>query len=212
MTAPRRTVVLLTDPPDDVCARGPEGQDFDLLIDLRAPGRNFALDTGRFARQLRGTIPPRLRDLIEIAATVYAADLALKRGQNEQWVRSVFCRIPVREADFWRSVEPQLAEFLYVLSHDNFEFEFRARTEWAEGPPDISPSNALQGFDCVALLSGGIDSFSVRGSPAAERAGRGRPGARSAVSGDALRPEDRGHRESLGARPARGRRPTVPAS
>ncbi len=160
MTAARRTVALLTDPPDDVCARGPEGQDFDLLIDLRAPGRNFALDTGRFARQLRGTIPPRLRDLIEIAATVYAADLALKRGQNEQWVRSVFCRIPVREADFWRSVEPQLAEFLYVLSHDNFGFEFRARAERAEGPPDIPPSSALQGFDCVALFSGGIDSFS----------------------------------------------------
>jgi len=160
MTAPRRTVALLTGSQDDTCAPGHEARGFDRLVDLRPPGRNFALDAGRLARQLRCTIPPRLQDLIEIAATVYGADLALKRGENEQWVRSIFCLIPVRDADFWRSIEPQLAEFLYVLSHDSFEFEFPARAERAEGPGDILPDDALQGFDCVALLSGGIDSFS----------------------------------------------------
>ncbi len=169
MTARAETVALVTGLPEDELARRPAYHQPDLPIRFRGPHRNFALDLDRFAADLRHEVPPRLCDLIETAATVYAADLAFKRGDNEDWVRSMFLLVPVRDVDFWRSVEPQLGGLLYLLSHDNCVFDFCRRAE--PGESARSPgTGGLTGFDCVALLSGGIDSFA--GATALLAAGR----------------------------------------
>jgi 7-cyano-7-deazaguanine synthase in queuosine biosynthesis len=158
MTSPAQTVALVTGLPEDELAGRPAYQRPDLRVSFEGARRNFTLDIRRLARDLRHEISPRLCDLIEIAATVYAADLAFKRGENEDWVRSVSLLIPVRDPDLWRSVEPQLCGLLYSLSHDNCVLEFCRRVEPGES---VRPSEAgvPGGFDCVALLSGGIDSF-----------------------------------------------------
>lgn len=158
MTGPAKTVALVTGLPEDERDRWPAHGPADLQISLRGPGRNFALDIDRLTADLHHDITPHLRDLIEIAATVYAADLALKRGEDEDWVRSVSFLVPVRDLDFWQDVEPQLGGLLYLLSHDNYTFEFRRREQ---PPKQVPPSQTggLGGFGCVALLSGGIDSF-----------------------------------------------------
>lgn len=158
MTARTKRVALVTGLPDDERARQPAYRMPDLQIGFHGPHRNFALGIDRLGRELRREIGPRLRDLVDVAATVYAADLALKRGENEDWVRSTSFLVPVRDVDFWRSVEPQLAGLLYLLSYDNHWFDFCRRSELDE-PAPLAETGGLTDFDCVGLLSGGIDSF-----------------------------------------------------
>ena len=155
MPAPFTVVVATGLPPEATCLR-PEYEQPDLTLSFCGPGRNFALDTPEIAAALGGAVPPRWLDLLEVAAAVYAADVAFLRGENEDWVRSTRFLIPVRDPAFWRDAEPQLALALYVLSHDSYTFDFRVREGSAEAPREPA---RMAGADCVALLSGGIDSF-----------------------------------------------------
>ncbi|MBM3477557.1 MAG: hypothetical protein FJX75_30165, partial [Armatimonadetes bacterium] len=165
----RLTVVVATALPPEAQGSRPEYESPDLTLSFHGPGRNFMLEPAQVAEALGCDLPPRLLDLLEIAATVYAADIAFRRAENEAWVRATRFLIPVREVALWQSLEPQLAEALYVLAHDGFDFEFCARTE-DKGPDGhaMSPliacpcgpsTGKVSEADCVSLLSGGIDSF-----------------------------------------------------
>jgi len=155
----RRTVVTATALPPEARARRPEYRNPDLTLSFGGPGRNVTLDLREIAEAFGSDLPPRLWDLLEIAVAVYAADIASLRGENEAWVRSVRFLIPVREPAFWRGVEPKLAEALYVLSHDDFVFDFCERSEPDGSAPAPTEAGKFTGADCVSLLSGGIDSF-----------------------------------------------------
>ncbi len=159
-----RRVVVVTGLPPDALGRHTEYAAPDLTLALAGPSRNLLLDHHRIAAQLGGGLPERLLDLLEIALAVYCADIAFLRRQNEDWVRSTSFLAPVRDPDFWQTLEPQLAELLYVLSHDAYTFRFEPRTE--NGGPRTedqgqtpTASEGVGRHDCAALLSGGIDSF-----------------------------------------------------
>ena len=156
MPAPVR-VILATGLPPGALALHPGFEGADLTLSFAGRRRNVIFDPGRLVKLLGCDLPDRLWDLLEIALTVYVADIAFPRGENEDWVRHTSLLVPVREVELWREIEPQLAEFLYVLSHDSYAFEFVGRAEGQR--PTAQAEKRRTNHDCVALLSGGIDSF-----------------------------------------------------
>ncbi len=125
------------------------------------------------ARVLEQQISPRLTDLLEVAAYVYAADCATRRGRQwtdgdskEPWSRDFAFVIAVREPEFWASqqISSQLAELLNFLSNDKYSFTFvplkRERPDQQRyfefGDREDWPFHAPER---VIMFSGGLDSL-----------------------------------------------------
>lgn len=114
-------------------------------------------------------LPGVAADLLEVAAYVYTADQAIKRGgpveieYGECWRRHFRFEVPVRCPHIWRStlVKDVLAETLSFLSDDEYEFHFIKHRHppplggyrFDELEPDI-------GMEEIVLFSGGLDSLS----------------------------------------------------
>jgi 7-cyano-7-deazaguanine synthase in queuosine biosynthesis len=132
------------------------------------PDRNVNLQLPGFVAQLFH-LPPRILDLLEIAAFVFAADRTANRGSKEAvelhaWRRVMHFVIRVRDADFWNqaSVKQKLSAALLFMTGDrDYLFDFEPghstpptslfdREEFAVTPKE--PSS-------VVLFSGGIDSL-----------------------------------------------------
>ncbi len=143
-------------------------------IELDSIGKdpNVHIRIENVARVLQRQLTPRLTDLLEIAAYVYAADCSTKRGKQwtdeysaEPWGRDFAFVIPVREPDFWGSAEvsSQLALVLNFLSNDRYSFHFvplkhdRPEQPYLEfGEPEDWPFHQPER---VAMFSGGLDSL-----------------------------------------------------
>ena len=114
-------------------------------------------------------LPDRIKDLLEIAAYIYAADRKTHRGnldavEYQKWDRSFHFVFPVRDFSFWNRTEVKtcLSEALQFLSGDrSYEFTFQAigddipmslfdREEFV-----ITPDKATS----IILFSGGLDSL-----------------------------------------------------
>lgn len=121
------------------------------------------------AKVLQKHLTPRLVDLLEIAAYVYAADCSTSREgwtkstMTENWQRDFTFVIPVRDHAFWSqsSISTLLIDALQFLSSDKYTFDFRP-----------SPRMAVQEFldygeedwpfydvERVIMFSGGLDSL-----------------------------------------------------
>ena len=149
----------------------PVGDPAPLKLSLWEPVQNVHLSIEEFRRGLRGDAPPAFRDLIKVAAYVYAADQAVPRGDatdpglGAAWRRRLFFRIPVRCPDLWSSsaVQEQLVGTLSFLTEDEYVFQFEPLT--VEPPPFQSSFVAGEGpaggraEEEVVLFSGGIDSL-----------------------------------------------------
>ncbi len=109
-------------------------------------------------------------DLLEIAAFVYTADQAVRRGGKSEfeygakWRRHFWIELPVRQPDFWADdkVLGPLKELLTFLSDDDFEFHFTK----LRSPPKLDSyldfrKSGVDSSDIedVMLFSGGLDSF-----------------------------------------------------
>ena len=137
-----------------------------LEIDWRGPQRNAVLGVEALGKAA-GALTPRALDLVEIAAATYLADLAIPRGRNEAYVRSLELHVPVSEPDFWQEQAHELSRLLYLLTADNVTFTFHPR---AEEPLAVGAVGSAAGNDAVCLISGGVDSLA--GAVMLLRAGR----------------------------------------
>jgi 7-cyano-7-deazaguanine synthase in queuosine biosynthesis len=114
-------------------------------------------------------LPPRVLDLLEIAAYVYAADRLTSRGRRvaveyHAWARRFRFVIRVRDLDFWSHAEVRdaLAQALRFMTGDlSYVFEF-------QGGHDTEPTSLFDGPEfhieardpmAVVLFSGGVDSL-----------------------------------------------------
>ncbi len=109
-------------------------------------------------------------DLLEIAAFIYAADQAVRRGGKAEfeyglkWRRHLWLEIPVRNPDFWMApgvLEP-LREVLTFLSDDDYELNFTKlkKPSAVDGYLDFRKDGIdSSGIEEVMLFSGGLDSF-----------------------------------------------------
>lgn len=122
-------------------------------------------------KQIYKDVPIRLRDLLDIATYVYAADQAIKRGVNDvetfgtSWRRRFHFVIPVGDFDFWQtdSVRKMLTETLGFLSDDHYDFEFLPITQRPSLQgflANLNDDGAMLGFpEQVVMFSGGLDSL-----------------------------------------------------
>lgn len=104
---------------------------------------------------------PIATDLYRVAASVYAADLAVPRVMGfDRWTRHIALYLPVNEFTQWNAARTGLETFLSFLSGDRWELHFRHRPihrplvdkrAWKRG---TRPRTST-----VALFSGGLDSF-----------------------------------------------------
>ena len=157
-------------------APAPEAADADLILDLHGERRNLTLSAD--ALGLGTDVPAAVWDLLEIAALICATDWALPRGRNEAWTRRWRLALSAREPERWRDRLDRLLFIVYFLTRDRVELDVSG----APLPPLTSaPSQPPPDADCVALLSGGIDSLA--GGVALLRTGR-RPWLISVTAGN----------------------------
>ena len=95
-------------------------------------------------------------DFLSLALSVIAADLAGHRNKSaDGWTREFGLQVSVANADFWNTQIKLIEDLLKFLTTDRWQIRF---VQWGLYPvPDGRPLRPTE--DCVALLSGGLDSF-----------------------------------------------------
>lgn len=159
--------------PDQLTGTVPAHRITQLINREGLPNRNMTVKIHDFASRLIPRMPDRTRDLIEIAAFIYAADRLVKRGRTDQvefenWARELTFCVPVRDLVYWQQAEvaTNLANALTFVSGDKsyrFYFEQRAGsdplTSLFHNTETTSVSSELSSAYPVALFSGGLDSL-----------------------------------------------------
>ncbi len=143
-----------------------------LRLDLYGPSRNVRLHLWEVRRTLWRDIPKVLRDLLDLAAYVAAADQAIDRadggrvdgpGLGGGWRRAYRFRVPVREPDLWNSdpVLDALVPTLSFLSDDQYAFEFcpLQKDTALDGFIDFDETPFDGAVEEVVSFSGGLDSL-----------------------------------------------------
>ena len=116
-------------------------------------GGNLSINLDPFAAL--GLTDSLDEDLVRVAAFVYAADLAIKRQEREQHLRSILIRVPVVNIQAFERVHSLLEQALITVSVDNWTLEFVPTTE---GTPAASRKWPVK-RDATLMFSGGLDSF-----------------------------------------------------
>jgi 7-cyano-7-deazaguanine synthase in queuosine biosynthesis len=117
------------------------------------PGANLYTGIKPFASAF--SRPTSLEDdLLVVASTIFACDLAFKRGERENISRSIEVTVPVVNLQAFERVKNILEYFLFVLSHDSWTFNFERAKGTPEGTNDWPKGNGK-----TLLFSGGLDSL-----------------------------------------------------
>lgn len=145
------------------------GRGDPLSIRINGHQPTFHLGSEKLEAQCLQPLEPRWKDFMEIAATIFATDGAIRRGGDKRsnmgvdWHRGFAFDIEVRDPEFWSDAGTQdlLAHTCSFLTDDDYSFRFRHRHD--EGPDqailDFDPSGAAFHADHAILFSGGLDSF-----------------------------------------------------
>ncbi|MEJ8570762.1 7-cyano-7-deazaguanine synthase [Microbaculum marinum] len=145
------------------------GRTQPVVVRINGQQPTFRLATDSLEKKALLDLHPALLDLMEIAATVFAADGAIPRGgptrpnMGEDWYRRFDLEIPVRNPELWQRTEvaAALCEAVETLTGDSVSFRFMP----AEPGPlqqrylDFDPAGATFRADEVLLFSGGLDSL-----------------------------------------------------
>lgn len=102
-----------------------------------------------------GTVRRSLVDLVRIATAAYCADRVTPRGRR--FTRAFDLAVHSTDISAWSAASiGEVALLLRRLTGD--EWKITLAPEQTDAPP-VQPSLTPGLFDCVALLSGGLDSF-----------------------------------------------------
>jgi hypothetical protein len=109
-------------------------------------------------RVRRAKLVPAARawDLLSLALSVVCADTAEQRSDSpDGWTRQIALRVAVGDPEFWNAHKELVERQLKFLTTDIWQLEF-AGLGLLPMPPKVP---TVPDEDCVALLSGGLDSF-----------------------------------------------------
>jgi 7-cyano-7-deazaguanine synthase in queuosine biosynthesis len=96
-------------------------------------------------------------DLLNLAFSVYAADLKIPRNLSEdRWTRDVVIHLPVVNLELWTANHSLIKDMLDFLTGDRWEIRFRACMTYKEC--NVA-STTIHAVDTVSLFSGGLDSL-----------------------------------------------------
>jgi hypothetical protein len=126
------------------------GDEVDLWLQI---GKNLRTGETDFGKHFK-RITSLERDLLVLASSIFACDVAAKRGMREEITRDMRLSVPVVNYHAFQAQQKQLQRILYILSHDRWTIEFvrvpgeqEAMGEWPR-----SDGKTL-------LFSGGLDSL-----------------------------------------------------
>lgn len=143
MSSARRATVLF---------EGKAAKDAGLLL---VPGKNLRWGEAPFKDRF-GALTSLEEDLLVLASSIFACDLAFKRGERENITRSIVLRVPVINFQGFERVREDLERILYVLSHDNWTLTFVRR----QGTPEAAQTWP-ESKGKTLLFSGGLDSLAA---------------------------------------------------
>jgi 7-cyano-7-deazaguanine synthase in queuosine biosynthesis len=99
---------------------------------------------------------PRAWDFLSVALSIATADFAgLRNGSPDGWTREFELDIAVADPIFWSGQVQAIAEALAFLTTDRWHFRFHGGGELPAPPYEA----VLPEENCIALLSGGLDSL-----------------------------------------------------
>jgi hypothetical protein len=120
--------------------------------------RNFTLRFDELVEGLPAVLDERQMDWLEILGHLFACDIACERGDGDvDWSRSIDLWLPVRDPDFWSQYRASIEGIWGDLTADELQLRFEQDPEPAPAPR--IRRTPLSEHDCVALVSGGQDSF-----------------------------------------------------
>lgn len=140
--------------------------------DIKDISANITVGFEKFLRNPE-ILPPRILDLLQIAAYVYCADRLVNRGErtsvnNSSWARSFEFHIPVFDIDFWLNSKAsiKMAEALTFMTGDRrYQFSFKKATigpiesvQLSLFADEYTTIDEAEKTD-VMLFSGGLDSL-----------------------------------------------------
>jgi 7-cyano-7-deazaguanine synthase in queuosine biosynthesis len=120
------------------------------------PGKNLVTGAPSLAIQLGASLTTLEDDLLTLVAAIYAADLAVKRGDREQITRTIDLTVPVVNLSKFAPRTDELVDILYFLSDDNWSIRF-VQSKGSEEEEISWPQAAGK----TLLFSGGLDSFAA---------------------------------------------------
>jgi 7-cyano-7-deazaguanine synthase in queuosine biosynthesis len=129
-----------------------------VLYGVAADSKQASIGASLLKQIGRAKIAPAARawDLLSIALSVIAADTGVRRATSpDGWTRQIDLKIAVGDPQFWSSNTGLIQDQLRFLTTDIWRVEFVEK-----GLLPAPPKQALlPAENCVALLSGGLDSF-----------------------------------------------------
>lgn len=164
-------IVLCNDAPLPIEIKG--GEDKSILrlsYDPSSESRNVEIGLPHFTKVLSVYIPDRVKDILEIAGYIYAADRLISRGaidslEYHSWARNLHFVFKVRDLDFWKqksTIKLLTETLLYVSGDSSIEFSFvGGAVDYGQlnafDVPGITPH--INGKSNLVLFSGGLDSL-----------------------------------------------------
>jgi 7-cyano-7-deazaguanine synthase in queuosine biosynthesis len=126
--------------------------------DTRYGPRNFTLRFDELTAGLPAPLEERQMDWLEILGHLFAVDMACERDDGDVgWSRSIQAWLPVRDPDFWEQHRSAIEGIWVDLTSDALQLRFEQ--EPSPAPPPRMARKPFGDHDCVALISGGQDSF-----------------------------------------------------
>lgn len=168
MSMPSR-IAVIHGSPEDAATDHPAVRNADLLIAWHGDHANISADMSAVCAAGEAQPSASAMDLLDIATGLYAADIAVMRGEREQWPREIDIALPVREPDLWRAAVENLRQLTWELSRDALSLQFYAAPDAPDLHRSTAPAAGLKP-DCVSMLSGGLDSLA--GAVMLQRTGR----------------------------------------
>lgn len=98
-------------------------------------------------------------DLLRLAAAVFAADRACRRGEREQLCRNIELIVPVVHAMKFAARKNSLERILRTLSRDTWSIAFESHSAPATDVSDCAPTQSDATNSKTLLFSGGLDSL-----------------------------------------------------
>lgn len=118
---------------------------------------NWHFNPERIVNGLPVALTERQLDWLELNSAIHAADLVVNRDPGLDWNRSIELHVPLRDPRFWEDHTATLADIFNSLTYDRLEINVYPGGELA-GPPRTRKEPFAEA-SCVALVSGGMDSF-----------------------------------------------------
>ncbi|MBE9044311.1 hypothetical protein IQ255_07830 [Pleurocapsales cyanobacterium LEGE 10410] len=98
----------------------------------------------------------RVLDLLNLAISVYTADLKIpRRFSEDRWTRTIVLHVPVINLTTWQKTTSSIIEMLGFLTGDRWEISFRKNNF----KPKLTINNKVEKVSKVSLFSGGLDSL-----------------------------------------------------